>query len=120
MTVHAHSCEAFAAFRAEGAAGRRQRRILELASKRATWTDREMAEALGFDDLNAVRPRVTEMLADGLLVECGACQCPRSGRKVRLWRLASSADACPAPVLTTSGQYEFALGEFSGAIKAIP
>jgi len=47
-------------------------------------TDREVAEALLFDDMNAVRPRITELVQAGSLVEVGSKQDTETGRTVRL------------------------------------
>lgn len=47
-------------------------------------TDREIADHLGFADLNQVRPRITEMIALGFLRECGKVKDAVTGRSVRL------------------------------------
>jgi DNA-binding Lrp family transcriptional regulator len=46
-------------------------------------TDREVAERAGFCEMNAVRPRITEMIEDGILQECGVVKSQRTGRRVR-------------------------------------
>ncbi len=46
-------------------------------------SDREVAERLGMQDLNGCRPRITEMLIDGLLMEAGSIKCAETGRPVR-------------------------------------
>ena len=53
--------------------------------------DRDVKEALGFGDMNAVRPRITELVDKGLLVECGKTVDPSTRRTVRLTRLAHTA-----------------------------
>ncbi len=55
-------------------------------------TDREVKDLLGFDEMNAVRPRISEMckLIDGQpgrLQECGEVKCPKTGKTVRLTRI---------------------------------
>ncbi len=46
-------------------------------------TDREVCELLGSDDLNAARPRITELIDDGVLKEVESIPCPVTGRRVR-------------------------------------
>lgn len=46
-------------------------------------SDREIMDALGFRDPNTVRPRVTELIRCGLLVEHSAVRCPVTGKTVR-------------------------------------
>lgn len=47
-------------------------------------TDREVMRGLGFSDMNAVRPRVTELVDAGALVEVGERRCPVTGKTVRV------------------------------------
>ena len=54
-------------------------------------TDREIKNWLGFDEMNAVRPRITEMIKDGALVECESVKCQTMGRKVRRVKLAGES-----------------------------
>lgn len=49
--------------------------------------------ALGYSDLNCVRPRITEMISDGVLVECGTKVDQTSGRHVRLCRVRLAEEA---------------------------
>lgn len=51
---------------------------------RARATDREVMIALGFTDMNSVRPRITELVKDGLLVEDGSETDPITGKTVRV------------------------------------
>lgn len=48
-------------------------------------TDRQVRDALfGTNaDMNMVRPRITELLDAGALVECGSVECEVTGRRVR-------------------------------------
>ena len=46
-------------------------------------TDREVMALLGFRDMNAVRPRISELVKHGLLRECDSTPCPVTGKKVR-------------------------------------
>lgn len=47
-------------------------------------TDREVAYGMGYgENLNAVRPRITELLDAGRLIEVGDVKCPVTGKTVR-------------------------------------
>lgn len=54
-----------------------------LANMARPMTDREVARMLGFQDLNAVRPRLTELLEGHWLVESTSIKCPVTGKTVR-------------------------------------
>lgn len=47
-------------------------------------TDRELCAILGFRDMNNVRPRVTDMIHDGVLVEVATVKDPLTRRPVRV------------------------------------
>lgn len=47
-------------------------------------TDRDVKDALGFSDMNAVRPRITELVESGLLRECGRVKDSITGKMVRV------------------------------------
>lgn len=66
--------------------GKREALVLNayLLAGRIGMTDRECAERLGLTDLNGCRPRITNLVARGLLWECGAVRCGVTGRKVRV------------------------------------
>jgi hypothetical protein len=51
-------------------------------------TDREIAKYLGYGDLNSVRPRLTELIADKVLREYRTVICPVTKRPVRQTMLA--------------------------------
>jgi len=50
-------------------------------------TDREIMKIMRFNDPNAVRPRITELIKNGHLVECGNVLCQVGGRTVRVCRV---------------------------------
>jgi glutamate-1-semialdehyde aminotransferase len=52
----------------------------------APQTDRQVMNALGFSDMNSVRPRITELIKAGLLVEAGDTIDYVTGKRVRLVR----------------------------------
>lgn len=59
-------------------------------------TDREIAEHLKFADLNAVRPRITELITLGLVVELASVTCPITGKTVRTTRALHAAEIAAA------------------------
>lgn len=64
----------------------RYNQILRVLDK--PMTAREIAYKLGFHDLNAVRPRLTELTQDGEVEECGTKHDELTDRKVTLYRRA--------------------------------
>jgi hypothetical protein len=77
--IHDNSIEAFHTL------DRHTRKLMVLACyERADrpLTDREVCKMLGFSDPNSVRPRTTEAIQSGDLVECGKVK--ENGRTVRL------------------------------------
>lgn len=79
MTIHSNSLASYASL---GNLGDRQRATLA-----CYWptplTDREVSTMLGIE-LYQARPRVTELIALGLLREIGSQKDPITGRKVRI------------------------------------
>lgn len=55
-------------------------RVLQTGPK----TDRQVCEALGFGDMNAVRPTITRMIDNGFAAETGHAKCHVTGRRVRI------------------------------------
>lgn len=47
-------------------------------------TDREVMLGMGFTDMNSVRPRITEAIDMGSLVEVGEKVCPMTRKTVRI------------------------------------
>ena len=50
-------------------------------------SDREVMDALGYRDMNAVRPRITEMIDAGELIEVGKVRDHVTGRRVRITKI---------------------------------
>ena len=71
-----------------GPFGKRAQAIIDVYKQCSSITDREVKKALGFEDMNAVRPRITELVKAGVLMECGSIADPVTGMRVRLVRLA--------------------------------
>ena len=63
----------------------RQAKILEVLGNKEM-TSREIATLLGYTDMNAVRPRITELVAMGKIEVCGAVNDPVTGRTVAVYK----------------------------------
>ncbi len=53
-------------------------------------TDRQIMNRMGFTDMNAVRPRISEMIDLGVLREVATKKCPTTGKRVRVVDLSNS------------------------------
>ena len=63
----------------------RCQKILDVyRSSTVSLTDREVADRLGFSDMNNVRPFITRMIDQLLLGETGKAKCATTGKTVRL------------------------------------
>jgi hypothetical protein len=82
--MHANSREAYQTLDV----GRRQAIVRGAYAGHGAMTDRQLCAVLGFSDMNAVRPRITELVIAGQLIECGKVRDTETGRKVRVCRLA--------------------------------
>ena len=82
--MHANSREAYQSLDV----GRRQAFVMQAYAERGAMTDRGVCSILGFSDMNAVRPRITELVIAGQLIECGKVRDAETNRKVRVCRLA--------------------------------
>lgn len=81
MTTHTHS---FMASRLEDKASRMDTILLCYRVAEKPLTDREVMARCGFIDPNSCRPRITELINQGHLVERGSIKCPVTGKTVRL------------------------------------
>lgn len=73
---------------------RKQREVLAAVLRMSKYpTDREVKEAMGFDDMNKVRPRITELVEFGYLEEKGDVQCKTTRKNVR-----TVGEASPKPM----------------------
>lgn len=80
--IHTHSIEAYHSEQPK--LSRRALRILAWIAAHPNVTDREVMAGLGFSDMNSVRPRITEAVDAGALVEVGEKRCPVTGKTVRI------------------------------------
>ena len=61
--------------------------ILRLYELHGPQTDRQILQKLDFYDMNAVRPRISELIDEGILKECGDTLDEETGRTVRVVRV---------------------------------
>jgi predicted transcriptional regulator len=69
---------------------KREQQILSAFAGIGIATDRDICNLLGFPDLNAVRPRITELIRDGVIEETGSQQCLITKKTVRVCRIVAS------------------------------
>lgn len=89
---HKNSLEAYYEIKNSGAKMSRTQSIIGLLTDEKERTDRDIMIALGFTDMNAVRPRITEMIKDPdchIIEECGDTIDPVTHKKVRIVRIMS-------------------------------
>lgn len=79
--MHEHSLAAYHA--EEPRLSRRAEAVLAWISEHGPHTDREVMRGMGFTDMNAVRPRITELIEAGKLMEVGDVRCSVTGKRVR-------------------------------------
>lgn len=80
--MHSNSVEAYHA--EESRLSKRARAVLAWVTRHGPMTDRQIAYGMGYgENLNACRPRISELIEDGFLVEVGNIRCPVTGKTVR-------------------------------------
>ncbi len=82
-SMHVNSLAAYEAGRVEMFSAR-ELAILGALRRLKCATDRGVMLALGFTDMNSVRPRITELIKDGVLAEDGSVEDATTGKWVRL------------------------------------
>ena len=85
--IHENSRESHQVLKATGKDAERRKEVLGTYGPEDVLTDREVAGRLGHADMNAVRPRITELVDAGELVERGKVKCDVTHRKVRVTSL---------------------------------
>ena len=82
--THAMHANSLAAYREERPVlSKRAADVLEVVRMFGPLTDREIVDTLGYRDMNAIRPRVTELIDARLLVEHDRVRCQVTGKTVR-------------------------------------
>lgn len=105
MSAHANSVASLATELSGGRLGRRSAAILATARESGEpYTDRSIMLELGHTDPNAVRPRITELIDMGLLVETGSATDTYTGKRSDIKSIADSNDI---PAGGTAGRKKF-------------
>ncbi len=82
-TMHENSLEAYRS--EEPKLSRRALAILTWITEHGPRTDRQVAQGMGFgNDMNAVRPRISELIESGKLMEVTSRKCPDTRKTVRV------------------------------------
>lgn len=80
--VHSNSISAYRS--QEARLSRRAQAVLDWIEGHGPHTDRQIAYGMGFgENLNAVRPRITELITVNKLMEVCNVSCPVTGKTVR-------------------------------------
>lgn len=84
--------------------GRRKQIYLTMLKHGTRLTDREIKDKMGLIDMNAVRPRITEMIKSGHVEEVENTKCPVTNKTVRKVRIKN----CPrtGPIWTIGDQMD--------------
>lgn len=82
MTLHANSLAAYVSSRELRET--RQAAILRFLREHGPSTDREIKLGMGFGDMNECRPRISDGVRDGEILEVGTRFDPWSGKTVRV------------------------------------
>lgn len=79
--IHSNSITAYHSERPK--LSKRAEAVLAWITRNGPHTDREVMAGMGFVEPNSVRPRITELLEAGLLMEVGDVTCPVTRKTVR-------------------------------------
>lgn len=63
--------------------------LKELGKRKRGMTARQLAYRMGFQDLNAVKPRLTELMQEGLVIAAGKTVDELTNRSVTVWKVVS-------------------------------
>ena len=80
--MHANSLEAYR--QSEDILGRRALLVVAWIELNGPATDRQVMRGMGYTDPNAVRPRITEAVKAGQLIELRNVRDPETGKTVRV------------------------------------
>ena len=91
--MHENSVEAFMGekFRLD----RRCSEVLGAIMQLGSATDRMVKDFLNYEDMNTVRPRITELKKLGLVYEAGKAKCAKTGKRVRVVRVKPAEGFAP-------------------------
>lgn len=87
-SMHENSIAAFDENDRELIFSNREREIIAAFEDIGAETDRSILAYLRYTDMNAVRPRITELINKGVLREVGSVICPVTKKRVRVCKIA--------------------------------
>lgn len=96
--IHPHTLLSFHTSGSTEMFEKREQQCIEALRRRQPLTDREVMVACGFSEPNQVRPRLTKLLALGVLVEVEPVRCAITGKTVRRVRLAIKEQQTDLPL----------------------
>ena len=86
--THPNSVEAYYSGKLNNEFSDREEEIIKSLRALREATDREVMQFLGYSDMNAVRPRITELInLAGILEECGSKEDIVTGKMVRIVKI---------------------------------
>jgi predicted HTH transcriptional regulator len=91
--VHKHSLAAYNQLRNSQQTKLKWAKILGLLINSPPMTDKQISTALGYAHYSAVQPRISDLIKEGILEECGEIKCPESGLPVRLVRIKTNQES---------------------------
>lgn len=83
--VHENSLLSYIEEKENGRIGKRQSEVLEFLRENKTATAREIMLSLGYDDMNKIRPRLTELKGYNLIHEVGKVKDEVTGKTVSIF-----------------------------------
>lgn len=86
------SIEAYHRLKEENKLGERQSLIFAAIRQKETASDHDIADYLGFSDMNQVRPRRKELLDLGLIEQAGSKLQEQTGMRNTTWRIKHTYD----------------------------
>jgi hypothetical protein len=90
MTKHRMHANSLAAFRSSDFNPREQAILRVLREAGIPMSDRAIMQRMGYQEPNAVRPRINHLLDIGALEEAGNIECPVTGKTVRTVRIVAA------------------------------
>ena len=81
--IHRNSKESYAAQKGSGRTKHFRRRVWETIRDAGPVTDRQILTTLLEPDVNNIRPEITRLKQDGLIVEIDRVKCPQTKKTVR-------------------------------------
>ena len=89
--IHQNSKDSFKGYKKYSQDSFRRRIYEAYKHSESALTDREVMRILAESDVNNIRPEITRLKQDGLLVEVGKTQCKETFKTVRIIKISGKA-----------------------------